>query len=129
VATTTTAAGLFVCAYRGLFADPTGTWEAAKPVGIAPTLVAAACYGILVATRGETVRRWFELLPQVICRGGGLLERRRLDRGGALRAHRRRSRSRCRGRLRRGQPVALFLALALYGGALIVTPKLMRKNP
>jgi hypothetical protein len=27
------------------------------------------------------------------------------------------------------QPVALFLALALYSGALIVAPRLMRKNP
>jgi hypothetical protein len=27
------------------------------------------------------------------------------------------------------QPVTLFLALALYGSALIVTPRLMRKSP
>jgi len=31
--------------------------------------------------------------------------------------------------LRYGQPITMFLALALYGGALIATPRLMRRDP
>ena len=37
VAAATTAAGLILCAYSGLFADPTGIWESPKPVGIPVT--------------------------------------------------------------------------------------------
>jgi hypothetical protein len=31
--------------------------------------------------------------------------------------------------LRYGQPITMFLGLALYGGALIATPRLMRREP
>jgi len=31
--------------------------------------------------------------------------------------------------LRYGEPLALFLALAMYGGALIITPRWLRKEP
>ena len=177
VAAATTAAGLIVCAYGGLFADPTGTWVSPEPVGIPVTLVAAACYAILAATRGETVRRWFELLPQAIVGAAAVWSVAGLTAGvlsapitaafgaGAAAPFVAASRTAViailavalagAGRhwsLREltwfvypvlvaggvkliledfdyDQPVALFLALALYGSALIATPRLIRKNP
>jgi len=177
VAAAATAAGLVVCAYRGLFAEPTGIWEPPKAVGIVVTLVAAACYAILAATRGEAVRRWFELLPQAIVGAAAVWSVAGLTAGvlsapitaafGADAAAPLVAASRTAvivilamalaGASRRwslreltwfvypvlvaggiklifedfdyDQPVALFLALALYGSALIATPRLMRKNP
>jgi hypothetical protein len=169
------AAGLIGCAYDGLFADPTGTWEPAKPIGIVVALVAAACYGTLVATRGEAVRPWFELLPQTIVGAvvvwsaaglaAGVLSASIVAAAGTDAAFIAASRTAVIAILavalawagRRwslqeltwfvypvliaggakllwedfhyDRPVTLFLALALYGGALIVTPRLMKKGP
>jgi hypothetical protein len=168
------AAGLIGCAYDGLFADPTGTWEPAKPIGIVAALVAAACYGTLVATRGATVRPWFELLPQTIVGAvvvwsfaglaAGVLSTSIVAAAGTDAAFVAASRTAVIAILavalawagRRwslqeltwfvypvliaggakllwedfqfDQPVTLSLALALYGGALFVTPRLMKKS-
>jgi hypothetical protein len=172
VAAATVAAGLIGCAYDGLFADPSGSWEPATPVSIVVALVAAACYGTLVATRGAAVRPWFELLPQAIVGAvvvwsvagmiAGALSV-SITAAGSGAAFIAASRTAViailavtlawAGRrwslqeltwfvypvliaggakllwedLHYSQPVALFLVLALYGGALIVTPRLMRK--
>jgi hypothetical protein len=169
------AAGLIGCAYDGLFSDPTGTWEPAKPIAVVVALVSAACYGTLVATRGETVRPWFELLPQTIVGAlvvwsfaglaAGLLSAFVAAAAGTGAAFVAASRTAVIAILAVGlawagrrwslqeltwfvypvliaggakllwedlhydQPVTLFLALALYGGALIVTPRLMKKSP
>jgi hypothetical protein len=169
------AAGLIACAYDGLFSDPTGTWEPAKPIGVVVALVAAVCYGALVATRGQTVRPWFELLPQTIVgavvvwsfagMAAGVLSASIVAAAGTDPAFVAASRTAVIAILAVGlawagrrwslqeltwfvypvliaggakllwedlhydQPVTLFLALALYGGALIVTPRLTKKSP
>jgi hypothetical protein len=170
------ASGLIVCAYHGLFADPTGTWEPAKSAGISVTLVAALCYGILIATRGQTVRPWFELMPQtfvgavVVWSVGGMTAglasapiaaAAGSEAGAAFVAASRTAviailavTLAWSGRrwllqeltwfaypllvvggakllwedLHFNQPVTLFLALALYGGALIIAPRLLRTS-
>jgi hypothetical protein len=169
------AAGLVACAFDGLFSDPTGTWEPVSPAGIIAALVAAACYGTLVATRGETVSPRFELLPQTIVgavavwsfaglAAGGLSASVAAAAGsdpafvatsrtaviaifavGLAWAGRRWSLQELTWFVypvliaggakllwedfHYDQPVTLFLALALYGGALIVTPRLMKRSP
>jgi hypothetical protein len=170
------ASGLIVCAFDGLFADPTGSWEPAKPVGIAVTLVAAACYGILIATRGERARPWFEFLPQTFVgavvfwsvggmvaglASGPIVAATGSETGAAFVAASRTAviailavTLAWSGRrwslheltwfayaslvaggakllwedLHYNQPVTLFLALALYGSALIITPRLLRAS-
>jgi hypothetical protein len=169
------AAGLIACAYDALFSDPTGTWEPTNPVGCVVALVAAACYGVLVATRGETVRPWFELLPQTLVGAvfvwsfaglvAGVLRIGVAAAAGSDAAFVAASRTAViailavglawAGRrwslqeltwfvypvliaggakllwedFRYGQPLTLFLVLALYGGALIVTPRLVKRSP
>jgi len=169
------AAGLIACAYDALFSDPSGTWEPTNPAGFAVALVAATCYGILVATRGESVRPWFEHLPQTLAGAvvvwsfaglaAGALSAGVAAAAGSEAAFVAASRTAVIAILavglawagRRwslqeltwfvypvliaggakllwedfhyGQPVTLFLVLALYGGALIVTPRLVRKSP
>jgi hypothetical protein len=168
------AAGLLGCAYGGLFSDPTGAWEPVSYTGIVAALVAAACYGILVATRGESHRPWYELLPQTIVGAlvvwsfaglaAGALGASAIVAAGRDAAFVAASRTAViaifavglawAGRrwslqelswfvypvliaggakllwedLRYDQPVALFLALALYGSALIVTPRLVKRS-
>jgi hypothetical protein len=171
-----TISGLIACAYRGLMADPTGTWERAKPVSLAVTLVAVTCYGILVTTRREALQRWFELLPRAFVGAvfvwsvGGItagwasapiIDAAGSETGPAFVAAARTAVIAILavtlawiGRrwslqeltwfaypllaaggakllwedLHYNQPVTMFLALALYGGALIVTPRVLRTS-
>jgi hypothetical protein len=130
------AAGLVTCAADALFADPVGDWRPFTPLAIGATVAAAACYGLLVTMRRPADRAWYKLLPQAILGAlvavalawagrrwslpellwlvyplliaGGfklILEDFHLD-----------------------EPIALFVALAAYGGALILAPRLMRKE-
>lgn len=169
-----TAAGLIACAHDGLFSDPNGTRELAEAIGVFVALVAAACYGILIATRGETARPWFELLPQTLVGAlvvwsfaglaAGVLSAAVVSAAGTEAAFVASSRTAVIAILAVGlawsgrrwslqeltwfvypvliaggakllwedfhynQPVTLFVSLALYGGALIVTPRLMRRE-
>jgi hypothetical protein len=172
-----TVAGLMACAFDGLLAAPAGAWRPLTPAGIAVALVAATCYGVLVATPARTGSQWFESLPQaivgavVVWSGAGMAtgwlsgslvaavgpaadaafvaagrtavlavlavalawagRRWSLQEltwlvypvlvGGGLKL--------LWEDFRHGQPITLFLALALYGGALLVTPRLMRREP
>jgi hypothetical protein len=172
-----TVAGLMACAFDGLLAPPAGTWRPVTSVAIGVALVAAGCYGVLVAAPVRTHSPWFESLPQAIvgavvvwsaagmatgwlsgplvaavgptadtafvaagrtaviavlavalawaARRWSLQELTWLVYpvlvGGGLKL--------LWEDFRYGQPITLFLALALYGGALAVTPRLMRREP
>jgi hypothetical protein len=170
------AAGLLACAFDGLLADPTTAWHPINLIGGAVALVAAACYGILIATAGQKVFEWPDLLPQAIigvvvvlsvagmgapqlaellattssgASGPAFLAASRtgvisllavaLAFGGRRRSVRELSwlvypllvgggAKLLWEDFQYGQPVALFLALGMYGGALIVTPGLMRRQ-
>jgi hypothetical protein len=168
--------GLIACAFDGLLAAPTGAWRPVTPIGIAMTLVAASCYGILIATRANTASQWLDLLPQAIVGAvvvwsvagitapwlaGSLLAAPGASTEAAVLAA---SRTAVIAVLavalawagRRwslqeliwlvypllvgggvkllledfayGQPLTLFVALALYGSALILTSRLIRKE-
>jgi hypothetical protein len=60
------AAGLLACAADGLIGDPTGTWRPVDAPCIGVSVAAAACYGVLVATRRPVGSPWFEFLPQAV---------------------------------------------------------------
>ena len=175
VAAAAAAGGLIAHAREGFFADPTVAAKPVEAIFIALMLVAAGCYTILVATRGEIVRPWFQHLPQAIVGAvvvwgvagttAGMLSAPVAAATAADVAFVSASRTAVIAVLalvlawagRRwslqeltwfvypvliagggkllwedfhyDRPVALFLVLAFYGGALIVTPRLMRKSP
>lgn len=174
IAAAATVAGLILCAFDGLLADPAETWHPVTAVGIAVASSAAACYGILAMTPARTESRWFELLPETIVGmvlvwsaagmaagwlSGPLVAGLDGTVQGAFVAAGRTAvlatlavALAAAGRLwslraltwlvypvliggglkllwedfRFDEPVALFLALAFYGGALVVTPRLMK---
>ncbi len=175
IAAATTTAGLVACASDGLLADPAGSWRPVTPIGMALTVVAAACYGILVGTRRTEPSRWPDLLPHAIVgavvvwcvagmASGWLAETLTASGARADAAFVAAGRTAVLAILavalawagrrwllqeltwlvypllvgggvkllwedfRHGEPVTLFIAFALYGGALIVTPRLMRRE-
>jgi hypothetical protein len=169
------AAGLLACAADGLIGDPTESWRPITSLCIGVAMAAAACYGVLVATRRPVGSPWYEFLPQAILAAlvvwsaagmlAGWLSRPAIAAPGegADAAFVAASRTGMialvavllawAGRrwslqellwlvypvlvaggfklawqdLQFDKPLALFVALASYGGALIVTPRLMRR--